>query len=46
MQSVLLTPEWVTPSTLEATIIKDDFVTAKSLCTGAYAARCRVYGIH
>ncbi|HEV3213728.1 MAG TPA: substrate-binding domain-containing protein [Acidimicrobiales bacterium] len=46
VKSVLMTPEWVTPQLLESTIIKDHFVTAKQLCTHAYAARCRVYGIH
>jgi D-xylose transport system substrate-binding protein len=44
--SVLMTPEWVTPQTLESTIIKDGFVTAKTLCTTHYAKRCAVYGIH
>ena len=44
--SVLMTPEWVTPQTLESTIIKDGAVTAKQLCTAHYAKRCAVYHIH
>jgi D-xylose transport system substrate-binding protein len=47
--SVLDTPEWVTPSNLESTIIKDKFVPASGtggLCVGAYAADCKKYGIH
>jgi D-xylose transport system substrate-binding protein len=43
--SVLLGPEWVTPTNMQATVIKDNFVTAPQLCTGAYAANCRTYGI-
>jgi len=44
--SVLLTPEWVTPSTMQTTVIADNFVTAKALCAGKYAADCSKYGIH
>ncbi len=43
--SVLLHPEWVTPTNIQSTVIKDDFVTAAQLCTGAYAAECKTYGI-
>jgi D-xylose transport system substrate-binding protein len=43
--SILLTPEWVTPQTIESTVIKDNFVTAKSLCTSAFKADCTKYGI-
>ncbi|HWF73670.1 MAG TPA: substrate-binding domain-containing protein [Solirubrobacteraceae bacterium] len=43
--SVLLTPEWVTPSNMNATVIKDNFVPAKQLCTGKYAAACKAAGI-
>lgn len=43
--SVLLTPEWVTPSNMAATVIKDQFVPAQQLCTGSYAAACKKYGI-
>jgi D-xylose transport system substrate-binding protein len=44
--SVLLTPEWVTPANMEKTVIADDFVPAKQLCAGSYAADCTKYGIH
>jgi D-xylose transport system substrate-binding protein len=44
--SVLLTPEWVTPNTVEMTIVHDNFVPAKVICTGAFKADCRRYGIH
>jgi D-xylose transport system substrate-binding protein len=43
--SVLLTPEWVTPSNMEDTVIKDNFVPAQQLCTGSFAADCSKYGI-
>jgi D-xylose transport system substrate-binding protein len=45
MPSVLLTPEWVTTSNMNATVIKDGFVPAKQLCTPAYAAECKAAGI-
>jgi len=43
--SILETPEWVVPSTVESTVIKDGFVPASSLCAGSYAADCSKYGI-
>ncbi|HXN60366.1 MAG TPA: substrate-binding domain-containing protein, partial [Acidimicrobiales bacterium] len=43
--SVLETPEWVTSKNMNATIIKDNFVPASQLCTGAYAADCTAAGI-
>lgn len=43
--SVLLTPEWVTSDNMADTVVADDFVTAKDLCTGAYAAACTAAGI-
>jgi D-xylose transport system substrate-binding protein len=43
--SVLLTPQWVTTSNVQSTVIKDNFVPASQLCTGAYAADCKKYGI-
>jgi D-xylose transport system substrate-binding protein len=43
--SVLLTPEWVTPSNMEATVIHDGFVPASQLCAGTFAADCTKYGI-
>jgi len=44
--SVLETPEWVTPTNMEKTIIADNFVPASQLCTGTYAADCTKYKIH
>jgi D-xylose transport system substrate-binding protein len=43
--SVLLKPEWVTPSNMAATVIKDTFVPASQLCTGSFATACRTNGI-
>jgi len=43
--SILETPEWVVPSTVESTVIKDGFVPASQLCAGSYAADCAKYGI-
>jgi D-xylose transport system substrate-binding protein len=43
--SVLLKPQWVTPTNVESTVIKDQFVTAAELCTGTFAADCTKYGI-
>jgi D-xylose transport system substrate-binding protein len=45
MPSVLLTPQWVTPATMNATVIKDQFVPAKQLCTAAFKAACAANGI-
>jgi D-xylose transport system substrate-binding protein len=43
--AVLLTPEWVTPSNMNSTIIADKFVPAAQLCSGSYAADCTAAGI-
>jgi D-xylose transport system substrate-binding protein len=43
--SILETPEWVTPSTVQSTVIADGFVPASQLCAGSYAADCTKYGI-
>jgi D-xylose transport system substrate-binding protein len=43
--SVLLTPEWVTPSNMNSTVIRDKFVPASRLCTGKYASACKAAGI-
>ncbi len=40
VQSVLLTPEWVTTQNMNSTVIADKFVPASQLCTGAYAKPC------
>jgi D-xylose transport system substrate-binding protein len=51
--SILETPEWVTPQTVESTVVKDGFVPASQICTSSsptsgqptYAADCSKYGI-
>jgi D-xylose transport system substrate-binding protein len=43
--SILLKPEWVTPSTVNSTVIKDGFVPASQLCAAPYSADCTKYGI-
>jgi D-xylose transport system substrate-binding protein len=43
--SILETPEWVTPSTVQSTVIQDGFVPASQLCAGSYASDCSRYGI-
>ena len=43
--SVYLTPQWVTPANMNATIIKDNFVPAAQLCAGKFAADCKAAGI-
>ena len=43
--SILETPKWVTPSTVNSTVIKDGFVPASQLCAAPYAADCTKYGI-
>jgi D-xylose transport system substrate-binding protein len=43
--SVLLVPEWVTGSNMASTVVKDGAVTAAEICTAAYAADCKKYGI-
>jgi D-xylose transport system substrate-binding protein len=52
--SILETPEWVTPSTIESTIVADGFVPASQICAGSpglagqptFAQDCTKYGIH
>ena len=55
--SALLSPLWVTPQTVEATVVHDGQVSAAQLCTSTaptvpgspqptYAADCTTYGIH
>ncbi len=43
--SILEVPEWVVPSTVESTVIKDGFVPASQLCAAPYTADCAKYGI-
>jgi D-xylose transport system substrate-binding protein len=45
MPTVSLTPEWVTPANMNNTVIKDQFVPAKQLCTSKYKAACTAAGI-
>jgi D-xylose transport system substrate-binding protein len=45
VKSVLLTPEYVIPTNVEQTVVKDGFVPASQICAGAYAADCTKYGI-
>jgi D-xylose transport system substrate-binding protein len=44
--SVLETPEWVTASNMQKTVVADKFVPASQLCTGSFAADCTKYHIH
>jgi D-xylose transport system substrate-binding protein len=46
VKSVLLQPEYVTPTNMESTVIADNFVSAAQLCAAPYAADCQQYGIH
>ena len=43
--SVLLTPVWVTDKNMATTVIKDNFVKASDICTGAMASACSAAGI-
>jgi D-xylose transport system substrate-binding protein len=45
VKSVLLTPVWVTPSNMNATIVADKFVPTSQLCAGSYADKCKKAGI-
>ncbi|WP_321937822.1 sugar ABC transporter substrate-binding protein [Paraburkholderia sp. J8-2] len=43
--SVLLTPVWVTPKNMAASVVKDHFVDAGKLCAAGLASRCDAAGI-
>lgn len=43
--SVLLSPIWVTPKNMDATVVKDKFVDPAKLCSGSHAAECKAAGI-
>ncbi len=43
--SVLETPTWVTPTNMNSTVVKDNFVPAAQLCAGQYASDCTAAGI-
>lgn len=45
VDSVLLKPEWVTPSNMAATVVKDNFVPASQLCAGKFGTDCKANGI-
>jgi D-xylose transport system substrate-binding protein len=45
IQSVYLTPLWVTSQNLEATVVKDGFRTAATICIPAIASACTAAGI-
>ncbi len=46
VSSVLLTPTWVTPTNMEATVIADHFVPVSQLCSGKFASACSAAGVH
>jgi D-xylose transport system substrate-binding protein len=41
----LLTPEWVTTSNMNSTVIKDKFISASALCTAVGTSACSSAGI-
>jgi D-xylose transport system substrate-binding protein len=43
--SVLLTPIWVTPKNMEATVVKDGFQPASAICISSLTAACSSAGI-
>ena len=43
--SVLGTPQWVTTTNMQSTVIADNFVKASQLCVGQFAAACKAAGI-
>ena len=43
--SVLGTPEWVTTTNMQSTVIADNFVKASQLCVSQFAAACKAAGI-
>ena len=43
--SVLMTPIWVTPDNMNATVVKDGFVDTSKLCSGGLASQCQAAGI-
>ena len=45
VQSVLLTPKWVTSDNMNATVIKDKWVTPSALCVSAVKQACTAAGI-
>jgi D-xylose transport system substrate-binding protein len=45
VQSVLLTPKWVTTANMASTVVADKFVTVGQLCVGQYTQLCKTAGI-
>ena len=45
VQSVLLTPIWVTTQNMESTVVKDGFRTASDICIATIASECTAAGI-
>jgi D-xylose transport system substrate-binding protein len=45
VSSVLLIPKWITSDNLQATVIKDKWITASQLCISAVAKACTAAGI-
>jgi len=45
VQSVLLTPIWVTTQNMESTVVKDGFRTASDICIATIASECSAAGI-
>jgi D-xylose transport system substrate-binding protein len=45
VSSVLLKPEWVTPTNMASTVVADQAVPAAQLCAGTYAALCTAANI-
>jgi D-xylose transport system substrate-binding protein len=43
--SALLTPLWVTPSNVAATVVRDGFADVSKLCAGATAKACKSAGV-
>ena len=43
--SVLGTPQWVTTTNMQSTVIADNFVKASQLCVSQFAAACKAAGI-
>jgi D-xylose transport system substrate-binding protein len=46
VKSVYTPPTWVTVDNMAATVVKDNTVTAKQLCSGGFQSECNAAGIH
>jgi D-xylose transport system substrate-binding protein len=45
VKSILLGPEWVTPTNVQSTVVKDKFVPASQICVAPFGTDCTKYGI-